>query len=531
MSHEIRNISATGFYLLTRERWHPGTLVTMTLQRSDGAKEDSSTEHYISVLSKVVRVGQDGVGLAFVAVEAKSSDSAKHPRHKPADKRALGRFLKQLGLDQSCVVIGPSRGGGDSEKETLLNQVQVRMPGGNVMKRQNDESGQALIITALCMTCLFGFAALATDVGIILRDKRLLQIAADSAAVAGAAELNYTNANSAAQAAATQNGFTNGTGGVTVIVNTPPLYGPHKAPALNNARYVEVIVSQNQATFFMKFFGISSMTPTARAVAWNGGSSNGCMYTLGTSGSDLSVTGNANISIPTCGIIDDSSSSNALSLNGNVTLDAQSIGIVGGYSSNGNVHLTPATPVTGLVSTSDPLGFLSAPTIPSSCSVDPSYSGNPTATLTAGCYNGLSGNGNINLTLSPGLYIINGNFNLSGNVSLSGTGVTLDLLGSTSLPGNVTLNLTAPTTGTYNGVLIYQPLTNTNALALNGNSGSVFKGIVYAPGAAVTFTGNSGASIYTDLVVKSLALVGNASLNDYASINSSSVLSSVKLVE
>jgi hypothetical protein len=118
MAHEIRNISSTGFYLLTRERWHPGTLVTMTLQRSDGAKEDSSTEHYISVLSKVIRVGQDGVGLVFVPVEAKSSDSVK--RHTPADKRALGRFLKQLGLDQGCVVIGPSHG--DSEKETLLNQ-------------------------------------------------------------------------------------------------------------------------------------------------------------------------------------------------------------------------------------------------------------------------------------------------------------------------------------------------------------------------------------------------------------------------
>ena len=54
------------------------------------------------------------------------------------------------------------------------------------MKRLKDENGQALIITALCMTCLFGFAALATDVGLMLRENRLLQIAADSAAIAGA---------------------------------------------------------------------------------------------------------------------------------------------------------------------------------------------------------------------------------------------------------------------------------------------------------------------------------------------------------
>ena len=62
------------------------------------------------------------------------------------------------------------------------------------MKRLKDESGQALIITALCMTCLFGFAALATDVGIILREKRMAQTAADGAAVAGASELAFGGA-------------------------------------------------------------------------------------------------------------------------------------------------------------------------------------------------------------------------------------------------------------------------------------------------------------------------------------------------
>ena len=89
------------------------------------------------------------------------------------------------------------------------------------MKNLRDENGQALIITALCMTCLFGFAALAADVGIMLREKRLLQIAADSAAIAGALELNYSAASvtSAAKAASAQNGFTDGSGGVTVTVN------------------------------------------------------------------------------------------------------------------------------------------------------------------------------------------------------------------------------------------------------------------------------------------------------------------------
>jgi hypothetical protein len=520
MSHQIQDISSTGFYLLTKERWPLGTIVTMTLQRTDIAHRNSGAERHIAVLSKVVRLGEDGVGFVFLPIEAQARSVSG-----PVGKKALIKFLEQLKLDRGHAIIGYIEA---MLKTKLPGKIRVRQfPGGIVMKRLKDESGQALVITALCMTCLFGFAALATDVGLILREKRLLQIAADSAAVAGAAELNYGNATSAAQAAAVQNGFTDGTNGAAVTVNPPPLYGPHA----HQAGYVEVIVSQVQPALFMGMLGISSMKPTARAVAWNGGSSSGCVYTLGTSGTDLSVTGNSNISILTCGIIVDSNSSNALSLNGNVTFDAQSIGIVGGYSKTGNVSLTPANPVTGIVSTSDPLGFLPTPAIPSGCSADPAYSGNKTATLTQGCYNGLSGSGNINLTLSPGMYVINGPFSFTGNVSLTGTGVTLVLEGSTSLPGNVSLNLSAPTSGTYNGVLIDQPSTNTNPLALTGNSGSIFKGIVYAPNAAVTLTGNSGSSIYTDFVVKSLALVGNASLNDYASINGSSVLAAVRLVE
>jgi hypothetical protein len=106
IAHEIRNISATGFYLLTRERWHLGTVVTMTLQRTAGAKESSDTKQYISVLSKVVRLGQDGVGLAFVPLEAKSSDSAKIPRNKPADRKTLDSFLEHLKSDEGQATIG-----------------------------------------------------------------------------------------------------------------------------------------------------------------------------------------------------------------------------------------------------------------------------------------------------------------------------------------------------------------------------------------------------------------------------------------
>lgn len=59
------------------------------------------------------------------------------------------------------------------------------------MNRLKEESGQVLVMTALSITVLLGFMAFATDVGLLLRERRMLQTAADSAAIAGAAEALY----------------------------------------------------------------------------------------------------------------------------------------------------------------------------------------------------------------------------------------------------------------------------------------------------------------------------------------------------
>lgn len=60
-AHAIRDISATGLYVLTEERWYPGTVVRMTL--TDQGKPGS--ERSLTVHASVVRWGNDGVGLQF----------------------------------------------------------------------------------------------------------------------------------------------------------------------------------------------------------------------------------------------------------------------------------------------------------------------------------------------------------------------------------------------------------------------------------------------------------------------------------
>jgi hypothetical protein len=85
----VKDISSTGLYVVTEERWYPGTLVLMTLQVTDAGEEVS--ERTICVHSRAVRWGKDGVGLQFVL--QKESDD---PAMAAADRKALDKFLQRL---------------------------------------------------------------------------------------------------------------------------------------------------------------------------------------------------------------------------------------------------------------------------------------------------------------------------------------------------------------------------------------------------------------------------------------------------
>jgi hypothetical protein len=92
--HSVRNISSTGLYIVTEERWYPGTLVLMTLQITDGVEETS--ERAIQVYSRAVRWGSDGVGLQFILPKAAEARRGKALPEGGVDRKALERFLVRL---------------------------------------------------------------------------------------------------------------------------------------------------------------------------------------------------------------------------------------------------------------------------------------------------------------------------------------------------------------------------------------------------------------------------------------------------
>ncbi|HWE86683.1 MAG TPA: PilZ domain-containing protein [Terracidiphilus sp.] len=76
--HVIRDISATGLYLVTRERWPVGSEVKMSLQRTGPAQHGA--HQAITVQMRVTRWGADGVGLEFAGPPSEHSGlTPMHP--------------------------------------------------------------------------------------------------------------------------------------------------------------------------------------------------------------------------------------------------------------------------------------------------------------------------------------------------------------------------------------------------------------------------------------------------------------------
>lgn len=98
VAHTVKNVSSSGFYLETAERWLLGTLVMMTLQRT--GHDPLRADYTVIVMSKVVRYGDDGVGFSFIVAESPASAHPSGPLSQPADRRMLDKFLEMTSSGQ-----------------------------------------------------------------------------------------------------------------------------------------------------------------------------------------------------------------------------------------------------------------------------------------------------------------------------------------------------------------------------------------------------------------------------------------------
>jgi len=389
----------------------------------------------------------------------------------------------------------------------------------------NSESGQAVVLLALGLIVLMGFAALAIDGGMIFFDRRQAQNAADTSALAGAlAKINRQDWHAASMDRAKTNGYDDNQTTNWVTAYNPPQSGIYQG----NSEYIQVIIRSRVNTSFVQLVFSGALENTVEAVARAKPGSVGPIFygdaivSLAPHGCKMfKYGGDAKTYVTGSGVFvnsDDPDCALFQSDNKPGILDVPDggVNVVGG--ANRTVGVAPAGSIaTGQSQLSIP--YPPNPDIPiPTCNGPAQVSGNQ---MTEGTYSGAFPPSGVD-TLLPGIYCIVGDFKVNGGDTLSGSEVLIYIDGKIDWNGGATINLSAPTSGTYKGLLIYVDPHNypscvvsgsctVNDMTINGNSDSHFTGTFYAPASTISITGTGAVDGFNSQVIgNTIVLDGTA---------------------
>jgi hypothetical protein len=405
--------------------------------------------------------------------------------------------------------------------------------------------GSAALVTSIALVPLMGLLGLGAEAGSWYVIKRQAQYAADAGAYSGAVRLacslgalscsdmpgscattldcvRYRGKQSAAQ-----NGFCNATG--------DPSYPGSQCDTLSSgasqtvtitqpdSSLVQATVHQIQPAALARIFGIKTFDIAAQAVAKVQNPTNVCALALGRfppSGASLTLGGSVNLTGNGCGLMSDDTVKYASTLT--FSGSGWAVDAVNGCVNSGNCdpgvpHNYYMTPATNPLQTLDDESFNSRTGNTKPCSSKcGTVTLNPNST---GAYGNLTVTTGDYVTLSPGTYFFyNAAIKINGG-TVNGTGVTLVLLGNSSLSiTGATVNLSAPTVNTtssdLDGVLIddQAPNKSNNAVTVNGGGSVTLGGAMYFPNVDVTWSGTAANANTTcsSVIANSLTLSGNA---------------------
>ncbi len=413
------------------------------------------------------------------------------------------------------------RPGGDISNQVSRNDIARRSDRADLLRQfVRDQSGSYVIVSALLMPVLVGTAGLGTEVGWWYYKHKNMQSAADSGAVSAATAVTASGDLTAEANAVTANyGYANAVNNVTINVNQPPKTGNY----ITNSQAVEVIVSQPQQRLLSALFGSDPVMITARAVALPN-SGTGCVLALNASASPgVNVSGSNQLNLIKCNLYSNSNASPSLNVSGSATVAANQVGVVGDVSGTSNITATNGVR-THMLPVADPYASVSPPLEPSCSSAKITVNANgKTNTLSPGCYSGsITVNAGATLNLSPGIYYLDGaSLSVAGNATITGSGVTLVFTGSggnwgtASIGSNAIVDLTAPTTGSTKGIVMYgdRKMPAGTAFNLTGGGTQNFGGAIYLPKANLNFSGGNGTSAScTKIIADTVSFSGTSNL-------------------
>ena len=179
-------------------------------------------------------------------------------------------------------------------------------------RKRRSRRGSVMLLTALSMPVIAGFAGLGLDVGIWETNKRSLQTAADSAAISGALEKSGGGNHDAIQAVAVREAGRNGfvsAAGMTYVVNNPPTTGS----LAGNATAVEVFLHRPEKPLLASLVWGNQLSLAVRSVATiqpGANAGKACVLALHpTVSGSVEITGSTTVNMSNCVVAANSVSS------------------------------------------------------------------------------------------------------------------------------------------------------------------------------------------------------------------------------
>ncbi len=402
---------------------------------------------------------------------------------------------------------------------------------GRMRRFRRDERGAAAVISALMFPVVVGGMGLGTEAGYWYFKQRELQHAVDLSAHAGAVRNRAGDSDAgiaaAASSAAARAGFESTAG--TVVVNSPPLGGPNAGDPAS----VEVILSETLPRLFSSIFTDVPLTISVRAVARVSGGSRACVLALSPDApAALTVSGSTTVEVVGCEVASNSTASDSVKMQGGARLTADCVHTSGEAIITSNLVMAACNSVKEHAPVvADPYAAVPEPEIlmPSGNCGNPLDSPTVQAPMEIGHSSGMPVTYVCDVPplkgeyeFAPGLYIISGEFKVNAGAQLrmqsppppGDNGVTFYFTDTArlTLNGTATINLRAPTSGPYAGLLFFGDRDGTSGTnIINGASGSTFDGAVYFSGSNVQYAGGAGSTGgCTQIIADTITFTGNS---------------------
>jgi Flp pilus assembly protein TadG len=413
-----------------------------------------------------------------------------------------------------------------------------------IRKLLKDRRGNALVIAGACLPLIVGAAGLATDTIQWTLAKRQLQRAADSAAIAGVYDRESANGATTTVSATVNHDLSiNSHTRFAMVTGYPQVTYPADSGTMKYQVAVQLRVQQALpfSSLFMSAAPVIIANATAASVPAGG---DACVQALETSAgkTGINITGNAGIYMPDCVLYSNSPSSNSAAAGGSSNVTADSVATVGGVQQSNNWHVSAYRPYSP--SLDDPFAGVSPSASDMKCAGHTVTHGSSTTWVNdvltestdmanakaadgsaANCWTSMSVGSSGTLTVPADfgpIYVNGGDAFIQGNLNCTHCTIVLTnsdssttaSIGNFKVNSSSLINISAPTSGTFKGIAVYQDRragdTNPGS-KINGNSDSVITGALYFPSQELNYngTGNTSATC-TMFVARRVNFSGNS---------------------